>query len=157
MYRAVSISPDVSAYFMILRKRETERERNRVGGSIGSSEQLWPFPAQSQLSTTIPTLWFSRHFYKPESGKNSTLRTVVPLTLFANIQVRYGYCLMQQKCTQMQTWDLSNILHNQIFGPKKLHIKNALIKFSSLANRRAFCRYDTRNPIWRNFAMCDRH
>ena len=50
-----SISPDVSAYFMILRKRETERERNRVGGSIGSSEQLWPFPAQSQLSTTIPT------------------------------------------------------------------------------------------------------
>ena len=77
MYRAVSILPDVSAYFMILRKRERERERNRVGGSIGSSEQLWPFPAQSQLSTTIPT--FSRH---DRFNSNSTLRTGVTLAMF---------------------------------------------------------------------------
>ena len=109
---------------------DIEKERNREGEKQ-SWRLHWELRAIVALSCPESTFDNNSYIFKAllqaRIRLNSTLRTVVPLTMFDNIQVRYGYCLMQQKCTQMQTWDLSNILHNQIFGPKILYTKKTHI------------------------------
>ena len=109
---------------------DIEKERNREGEKQ-SWRLHWELRAIVALSCPESTFDNNSYIFKAllqaRIRLNSTLRTVVPLTMFDNIQVIYGYCLMQQKCTQMQTWDLSNISHNQIFGPKILHTKKTHI------------------------------
>ena len=85
---------------------DIEKERNREGEKQ-SWRLHWELRAIVALSCPESTFDNNSYIFKAllqaRIRLNSTLRTVVPLTMFDNIQVRYGYCLMQQKCTQMQT------------------------------------------------------